>query len=556
MARKDLRERLEPTWLERGLSHLAPKTAQRLHAQRVKFEVQGVAGGRMGGYIGARRDRAQTEGWLPGGGSAASDQLFDLPMLRDRSRDQMRNAAVAVGGLNTDVLHVVGTGLSYTPTLDLEALGLDEEAAQSWAADAKRRFKAWAESTDCHLQRQIDFYSIQELTYRSWLESGDVFILTPMVERNGVPTLVLQVIEADRVCNPLGTMSTDTMQDGIELDPTTGEPIAIHVAKYHPGDWRGQANSWERVLIRGANGRRNVIHLFDMLRPGQVRGVPWVAPILEVLKQLGKWSDSELNAAVVSSIWAVIVQMDHEAFAEVFDDDQATKVVNRQLQSRSREMESGKVMNLLPGESAKVETPGRPNPEFDPFWTAMVRQIGMTLGIPYEVLVMHFQSSYTAARGALLVAWRRWNQRRDKIAKGLCQPVLDLWLAQEVSAGRIAAPGFFASPVVRASWGGAMWTGDGPGSVDPVKEVTASKMRVELGISTLQSESIAFDGQDWEGKQRQRAKEVAEQREAGTLAPTSGSAPAEPLPQAPQNGSDDDTETPPAAPVRTRRAAR
>lgn len=544
------RDRFTPTLLERGLSLIAPKAAQRLHASRIRFEVQAATGNRMGGYIGARRDRAQTSGWMPGGGSAAADQLPDLPMLRDRSRDQMRNAAVAVGGLNTDVLHVVGTGLSYTPNVPAAFLGLSEERAQVWGDDTKRRFITWANSKDCHLQRQIDFYSIQELAYRSWLESGDVFLLTPMVERADGMQLALQIIEADRVCNPRGMQDSDTLQDGIELDASTGEPVAVHVAKYHPGDFRGAANTWQRVAIRGDGDRLNVIHLFDMIRPGQVRGVPWVAPILEPLKQLGKWSDSELNAAVVSSIWAVIVQMDHEAFAEVFDDDQATQIVNRQLQSRSKEMESGKVMNLLPGESAKVETPGRPNPEFDPFWTAMVRQIGMTLGIPYEVLVMHFQSSYTAARGALLVAWRRWNQRRDKIAKGLCQPVLDLWLAQEVAAGRIAAPGFFASRIIRDAWGGAMWTGDGPGSVDPVKEVDAAERRVRMGISTLQAESVAFDGQDWEGKQRQRAKEVRRQQADGTYSAAPAPAPAVPGGND-GNGSDDDTETPPrAAPPR------
>ena len=535
---------LEPNLLERALSRIAPKTAQRLHKDRMQFEVQASFGRGMGGYIGARRDRAATAEWNPGGGSPATDISPDLPMLRDRSRDQMRNAPVAVGGLNSDVLHVVGSGLSYTPAIDAEQLGISEERARAWTMDAKARFKAWAESTDCHLQRQLDFYSITELAYRSWLESGDVFVMTPMIEREGEKMLALQVIEADRVCNPNRLPDTDTLQDGIEVDAVTGEAVAIHVAKFHPGDFRGRANTWQRIPVRGETGRRNVLHLFDCLRPGQVRGVPWIAPILEPLKQLNKWSDAELNAAVVSSIFTVFVEMDHNAFQEIFDDDSATRLVN-EAQKWSGKLESGKAINLLPGEKADMKTPGRPNPAFDPFWTAMVRQMGMVLGVPYEVLVMHFQSSYTAARGAFMMAWRRWYQRRDKIAKGLCSPVLDLWLANEVTQGRIASPGFFADKTVRAAWGAAMWTGDGPGSVDPVKEVTAAKMRVELGISTLQAESILHDGQDWDAKHRQRAKEVEAQKRDGTL-------PAEPAAAAPDperkrddeegDGSDDDND--------------
>lgn len=544
--RKDLD--LTPSLIERALSHVAPKVAQRLHGERVRFQLQASFSRGIGGYVGARRDRSATGDWKPLGGSPRSDILPDLPDLRARSRDQMRNAPVALGALNTESLHVVGTGLSYTPAIDAEVLGISPERAKQWARTTKALFKAWAESPDCDVQRQLDFYSLTEVGYRSWMESGDAFVLTPIIERDGEEQLALQLIEADRVCTPRGMVESDTMQDGIELDPNTGEPVAVHIAKFHPGDpIRGGANTWTRVKIRGAEtGRRNVLHLFDVLRPGQVRGVPWIAPIIEPLKQLGKWTDSELNAAVVSSLFAVFVKMDPDAFGELFDDASATQIVN-DAQKWSGEITSGRAINLLPGEDVQTATPGRPNPEFDPFWTAMVRQVGMALGVPYEVLVMHFQSSYTAARGAFVMAWRRWYMRRDRVAKMFCQPVFELWLANEVRLGRIACPGFYASKAIRAAWCAAQWTGDGPGSVDPVKDVTAAKMRVELGISTLERESVLHDGIDWDAKQRARAEEVKRQRADGTLAAAPGpgierAAPAQPAEDGNDDDTDDDTE--------------
>lgn len=535
--------KFEPTVIERALSHVAPKMAQRMFHDRIKFEASVAVGRGIGGYIGARRDRSATAEWNPGGGSPHVDISPDLPMLRDRSRDQMRNAPVALGALNTDVLHVVGTGLSYTPAIDAARLGITEERAQAWMQDTKWRFKAWADSTDCDYRRQLDFYSQVELAYRSWKESGDCFVLTPMVERNGEKQLALQLIEADRVCNPRGQQDSSSLQDGVVLDSETGTPVAIHVAKNHPGDLRG-VNEWAEVQLRGkGTDRRNVLHLMDVLRPGQVRGVPWIAPIIEPLKQLQKWSDSELNAAVVTSIFAVFMEMDAEGFSDIYDDDAASQIVNN-AQKWSGKMDSGKAINLMPGEKAHMVTPGRPNPEFDPFWNATVRQIGMALGMPHEVLTMHFQSSYTAARGALLMAWRGFSQRREKIAKIMCQPVLELWLANEVSVGRISCPGFFADRNIRAAWCASMWTGDGPGSVDPLKEVTAAEKRIALEISTMQAESIAHDGQDWEAKHRQRTKEVALQKRDGTApAAVPGSVPA-PAAQDPADtgGSDDDSD--------------
>lgn len=548
MARRpdpELAKRFEPTLIERGLSKVWPKAAQRLHQGRIRFEMSSAVSRGIGGYIGARRDRAATAEWGAGGGSPNTDIIADLPTLRDRSRDQMRNAPMAVGALNTDVVHVVGTGLSYTPAIDAKRLGISEARGADWMLDTRARFKAWAESADCDLRRQLDFYSLTELAYRSWMESGDCFVLTPVIERNGRDTLALQLLEADRVSTPRGRRDNLELQDGVELDPETGEPVAIHVTKYHPGDFRyGNVQEWRPVRIRGESGRRNVLHLFDALRPGQVRGVPWIAPILEPLKQLGKWTDAELNAAVVSSAFSVFVKMDVDAFKELFDDASASKIVD-DAQKWSGTLDTGKAVNLLPGEDISTATPGRPNPEFDPFFQAIVAQFGVALGMPKEVLMMHFQSSYTAARGALLIAWRRFYQRRDKMAKLFCQPVFELWLANEVAAGRIACPGFFASPEIKAAWCSATWTGDGPGSVDPVKEVTAAKMRVDLGISTLQAESIAFDGQDWEGKQRQRAKEVSLQRRDNTLQAPAAATPGEqPAPAREDDDSDDDDETP------------
>jgi capsid protein len=196
-------------------------------------------------------------------------------------------------------------------------------------------------------------------------------------------------------------------------------------------------------------------------------------------------------------------------------------------------------VNLLPGESIETSNPGRPNAQFDAFTSSCMRQIGMAIGIPYEVLVMHYQSSYSAARGALLMAWRFFMGWRDWLATNMCQPVYELWLADEIANGDIAAPGFFADDVVRHAWCSAQWVGDGPGSIDPGKEVAAAKERVALGISTLQAESIAYDGVDWETKHRQAIKEAEARKEAGMPAPGQEAAASAPAASTPADPSQD-----------------
>ena len=56
------------------------------------------------------------------------------------------------------------------------------------------------------------------------------------------------------------------------------------------------------------------------------------------------------------------------------------------------------IVNMLPGEKVESPGPGRPSKQFDPFFQAILKQIGPSIGLPYEVLIQHFSSSYSAAR--------------------------------------------------------------------------------------------------------------------------------------------------------------
>jgi lambda family phage portal protein len=500
---------VKPNLLDRAIEWVAPRVAQRRHVARVQLAL-------TGGYTGARKDKASLAGWRTSAGSPETDVIADLKDLRDRAADLERNAPVGAAIVNTTDAHVVGTGLACNPQIDGNFLGLSEEQVKAWQADAKRRFRAWSESPDCDLSRKLNFYGIQALALRGTLSRGDIFVNTPRVSRVAkAARLTLQLIEADRVCNPQGLRNTDTLTDGIDHDAVTGEAVRYHVADRHPGDLGRGPITWTPIAARGGRtGRRNVLHLYRQLRPGLRRGVPILAPVIEPIKQVTRYTTAELEAAVTSGLFSVFMRMDPEAFQEMFNEDAQGRIIDRAT-AWSGEIEGGKAVNLLPGEEPIISNPGRPNAQFDPFVTSCFRQIGMAVGIPYEVLVMHYQSSYSAARGALLMAWRYFMGWRAWLATELCQPVYELWLADEVAEGRISAPGFFADDLVRTAWCAATWVGDGPGSIDPQKEVGAAEDRISLGISTHESESLLHDGVDWETKHAQLVREAEARKKAG-----------------------------------------
>jgi lambda family phage portal protein len=472
-----------------------------------------------GGYAGAGYRPAMSN-WLPGQGDADSDTIMDLPDLRGRSRDLIRNSPIAGGAIETDVSHVVGTGLTLQARIDSEALGMDDDAASEWQAETERLFCMWAESPMADAYGVQTFYEQQDLAYRSARESGDSFVVLTGKERADWPfRLALQVIEADRVSNPQNKADSEAMVQGIER-AADGEVLAVHFCNRHPGGAFAVKDpaAWTRVEFRGAGGRRNVLHLLRKKRPGQTRGVPELAPVVDVIKQLTRYSTAEVDAAVNSAAMAVFIKMDPEAFQDLFDDKAADDFLNS-AKKWDGSLQSGKAVNLLPGEEATSPTPGRPNPNFEPFFNAMLQQVGMALDIPHEVLTKRFQSSYSAARAALMAFWRTVKIRRDWLAAKFCQPVYEEWLADAVALGLVKAPGFFADPMVRHAWTRTKWSGDGPGALDPMKEAQAAEKRMQIGLTDLPDEIVAYDGGDWEAKHKVQTRVKEERVEAGLEAP-------------------------------------
>lgn len=217
---------------------------------------------------------------------------------------------LATGAIKTIRTNVVGSGLKLNANIDAEFLGLSPEEARLWEKNTEREFRLWADSVNCDASRMCTFGQLQSLVQISALSSGDVFATLPVIKRKGVIyDLCVYLIEGDRVCNPDTTVIPD-MYGGIELGEY-GDPVAYWIAKHHPASTSSFVQrKWERIPAYGKKtGRRNVLHVMqDWERPGQRRGVPVLAPVIEALKQLGRYTDAELVAAVVSGLFTVFVK--------------------------------------------------------------------------------------------------------------------------------------------------------------------------------------------------------------------------------------------------------
>lgn len=471
---------------------------------------------------GASITKRALKGFLAQSGAPCEDIDWNNATLRQRGRMLYMAAPIASAAINTNRTKIVGSGLRMKCAVNRNLLGLSEEAVKEWQMKTEAEWNMWAsKKMNCDALGMNNFYGLQQLAVKSWLMSGDVFALMKRVEQTPLNpyTLRIHLVEADRISTP-DNMSKTTVPsmtegynpstknrifDGVEVD-ANNRVVAYHICSVYPNQITSGKKEWARVEAVGKEtGLFNILQILDAERPDQYRGVTYLAPVIEILLQQRRYTESELTAALVQSFltaW-ITTQTDTTDFPlnevgsgdiDGFGDqpDDITPSENEY------EMGPGTINHLAPGESVTLGNPNIPTAGFEAFVKSITKMAGASLELPYDVLIKEFNSSYSAAKGALEEAWESFKMRRAWFVSDFCQPIYETWLAEAVAIGRIKAPGFFENPLIREAWCGTRWDGPAQTHLDPVKEATANEMLVAHGWKTNEQVTREYYGGSWE----------------------------------------------------------
>ena len=508
---------------------VSPQAA--LKRESARWKLGAIKSIRNSGYdeSGASRSKNSFRGWLASSKTPQEDIDKNIPLLRQRSRSLYMSAPLAVSAIKTNRTNVVGVGLKLKSTIDADFLGMTPEAAVEWQRNAEREFELWAKSKFCDSTRVNNFYEIQQTACIAWLMNGDACILVEYEKptRNFPYGLRVHLIESDRVSTPNSTGNNvylyatnrdngNRIFNGVEVDKNN-RVIAYHICNTYPNSNLYARKEWKRVQAFGEKtGIPNVLMIYETERPEQYRGVPYLAPVIESLKQLTRYSEAEMMAAVINGFFTVFVTSEKGTaefgFSGVVDDDERVSD-----DDSNYELGPGMVNMLAPGEKIDIADAKRPSTNFDAFVTSLAKYVGAALEIPVELLIKSFNASYSASRAALLEAWKAFRMKRDWLASDLCQPIYEIFLNEAIATGRLKAPGFFLDPVIRMAYCGAQWNGPAQGMVDPGKEVDAAEKRIAIGLSTRQKETIEMSGGDFDSNIAQLARENKLMKAAGLL---------------------------------------
>jgi lambda family phage portal protein len=445
----------------------------------------------LSSYKGARKDRVRGN-WIPGGNSADEDLLFELPDLRERSRDLNRNDPYASGITNAMVTNVIGSGIRPQSRINREALGMSEEKQEKFQKAAELAWKRWIAKAD--ICKRKHFYDLQALAYRSMLENGELLYKPARIDDDSRHfDLVIEMIEADRLETPMKLRADKTVRSGVKINDYGG-PRGYWIRQDHPGDVvlrdAKKVRKYRYVPFENTIGQRNIYHIFKQVRCGQTRGVPMFASVLNYFKDLSEAIEAELLAQRIAACFAIFIKSEDPVDATL----QATQETNASGQAEES-IEPGMIKRLHTGEDISTFTPQRPGWTFDPFVERTLRGIAASINVSYEVLARDFSKvNYSSARASLLESRRFFKCEQEMMARDFCQPCWEMVLEEAWLRGELPVADFYTNKDLYCA---AKWICPGWEWVDPMKEAKAAEIALKNRSTTL-SDVYASRGEDWE----------------------------------------------------------
>jgi capsid protein len=346
-----------------------------------------------------------------------------------------------------------------------------------------------------------------------------VIVVARINQTTGLPCW--DIINGNYIKSPIDKTprAGNTILHGVERDPQ-GRHAAYWVEEYKDGDFK-----YTRIPVYGEKSGRQIswmVYAGEKLL-NNVRGTPLLANILYMLKDLDRYRDAELRAAVINAMLPLFIKRELGSKAQRSPlDGHRTKAAKQSADAtppadapRDRiAMDPGMVMdNLSPGEEPKSFDTSRPNVNYGKFEDIVISAIAWTLEIPPSTVKLHYTSSYSAAKQENNELDVYLKYRVFKNAKDFCQIIYQEFIIQSVLLGDLSISGFQAialSPKswkLRDAWLRTEWSGLTRPSVDIQREAGALIKVLGTGNITNDYISRRFSGVSYQANQYKLARE-------------------------------------------------
>jgi lambda family phage portal protein len=485
---------------------------------------------------------------FPGGLSSANPALvIDSDAIRNQVRVLSHTSIHAAAMINRDIDTTVDSGLMLSPECQHEVLGITPDEAERWNSNIAIRFDLWAQNRRSSANGAMNLYQAQRLWERCLAVDGENFVtLSYFSDPSLLSPLRFGALDASQIREAALTWTAGFLNiaDGI-VHNEWGEETAYKI-------WtQGPVLEMKTVPRVGRGGRIMMTHGYEPQFPGQTRGFSPLGVSIHDLEKLSVLALAETEKTINQSNIAFTVKSNsdnpaQDPFARVgaigsplgygpaaaafgntpTPPEGAEGVAADSLEPVYTPVETSHTDIWKPGSVGIFNLPGKqelvpfqntaPGTAFNAFVDAQVSYIAAASGQSVETVLMKFSNNYSASRATLILCWRIALQRRYNLACYHLDPIYEMWLSEEIAAGRVSAPGWL-DPRMRAAWLRHRWQGSGLPVMDPTKSVKAAKEAIELGLTTMEDEAIEYNGSSAKANRAKIRQEFSELPQAPWL---------------------------------------
>lgn len=397
------------------------------------------------------------------------------PAVRAKVRQLVRDFPYFARAKKVTTDFVVGTGLELDSMVSFK----NGKVNNNYSQLVEDTFKYAYEELD--ISGRMHGAEMERLAKFQDLECGEFLAIKRFSEKRGryIP-FCLQMIEADWLTS-VGTSPTGrrTVEQGVEIDTETGEVT---------GYWFQNPDGYTGPVYAEAE---NVLHKFETLRPGQIRGISPYAPGVLATRSLQDIIEGELDGVQMASKWLAFITTPNPEGRQRSAPGTSTGDNGEQIE----ELENGILEYLRPGEEVELASNPRPSTNFPPFVQLILGMIAVTTDTPYSLLTGDYSGqNYTTLRAVrndhiqtLRPAW--WRHIHH-----WCKPVFKEIIDSAVLTGRLSFKNYFQNP---APYLKSVWYPPAMPAVDAFKENKADIEAINAALMSPQ-EVAAKRGQNLE----------------------------------------------------------
>lgn len=409
----------------------------------------------------------------------------DYLRMMEMARDMDRNDVVIGRVIDAAVINTQQGGIR--PDIDTGDLKLDD--------DLRQGFDAWADGTDCSVDRACNYQEMSDLCLRGMLTDGDILHFPTRLD--GRPCI--QIMEAHRLRTPQRT--SRNIKLGVQKDEH-GRPVRYWFTR-EDVDGLTPVKIGDMVSIDAldAEGRPLVHHVVRRKRASQTRGVTALAPIIETAGQFEDLQFAKLVQAQLVSCLTFKRTRSPDFVGSPLPAATGERSTERLADGSTRTVDAiapGMEWDLAPGEDVEALQAGVPNAEYFPHVRLVLTLMSVNLGVPLCILMLDgSETNFSGWRGAVDQARIGWRKNQEIIISRFHRPVWSFWVRDFIASspdvrGALARSGM---PIDVDRW--ASFNPPGYPYIQPVDDARAFALRIQSNQNSLRREH-ADKGSDWD----------------------------------------------------------